>query len=113
MSTLIIGQAGIATSVQDSGRAGTLQLGIPPSGAMDPYALLSGQHQRGHVHDEAALEMAYADLIARSTHDCHIVITGAPVTLAIDDQCLDPRKIHAIKAGQTLSIRATKIGIYS
>jgi hypothetical protein len=80
---------------------------------MDPYALVSGQHQLSHVHDEAALEMAYADLIARSTHDCNVVITGAPVTLAIDDQCVDPRKIHAIKAGQTLSIKATKIGIYS
>jgi len=113
MSALKIGQAGIATSVQDSGRAGTLQLGIPPSGAMDPYALVSGQYQLGHTHDEAALEMAYADLIATSTHDCHIVITGAPVTLTIDDQGVDPRTIHAINAGQTLRIRATTMGIYS
>ena len=63
--------------------------------------------------DEAALEMAYADLIATFTHDCNIVITGAPVTLTIDDQGVDPRTIHAINAGQTLRIRATTMGIYS
>lgn len=113
MRALIIQQAGIASSVQDGGRAGTLQLGIPPSGAMDPYALMSGQHQLGHLQDEAALEMAYADLIAMPTHDCHIVVTGAPVTLLIDGQNVNPTAVHAVKGGQTLSIKATTTGIYS
>ena len=53
MNCLQIHKAGIASSVQDSGRVGTLSTGIPPSGAMDPNALLSGQHQLGHHHDEA------------------------------------------------------------
>ena len=35
---------GLATSVQDLGREGYYHLGIPPSGALDQYALLS--HQR-------------------------------------------------------------------
>ncbi|MCR3771941.1 allophanate hydrolase, partial [Pseudomonas aeruginosa] len=30
---------GLATSVQDAGREGHYHLGIPPSGALDQYAL--------------------------------------------------------------------------
>ena len=58
MNYLQVHRAGIASSVQDSGRTGALHMGIPPSGAMDRYALLSGQHQLGHQQDEAAIEMA-------------------------------------------------------
>ena len=64
MNCLQIHKAGIASSVQDSGRVGTLSIGIPPSGAMDPNALLSGQRQLGHYRDEAAIEMAYADFLS-------------------------------------------------
>ena len=40
MNALQIQRAGIASSVQDSGRFGMLQMGIPPAGAMDWCALV-------------------------------------------------------------------------
>ena len=83
MNCLQIRKAGIASSVQDNGRVGTLSIGIPPSGAMDPTALLSGQHQLGHQADEAAIEMAYADFAATLSEAHNVVITGVGGTGAV------------------------------
>ena len=113
MNCLQIHKAGIASSVQDNGRVGTLSIGIPPSGAMDPAALLSGQHQLGHHNNEAAIEMAYADFAATLTEVHHVVITGAPVQLSINQQPVTSEGVHRIEAGQTLEIKATNEGVYS
>ena len=113
MNCLQILKAGIASSVQDSGRVGTLSIGIPPSGAMDPNALLSGQHQLGHHHDEAAIEMAYAHFAATLTEAHDVVVTGAPVQLSINQQPVESKGVHHIEAGQTLQIKATNEGVYS
>ena len=113
MNCLQIHKAGIASSVQDSGRIGTLSIGIPPSGAMDPNALLSGQHQLGHHRDEAAIEMAYAEFAATLTEAHDVVVTGAPVKLSINQQPVESEGVHHIDAGQTLEIKATNEGVYS
>jgi biotin-dependent carboxylase-like uncharacterized protein len=113
VNDLQIHKAGIASSVQDSGRVGTLSIGIPPSGAMDRPALMSGQHQLGHHHDEAAIEMAYADFAATLTEAHDVVVTGAPVQLRINQQACRSAGVHHVEAGQTLEIKATQEGIYS
>ena len=84
MTVLHINRAGAASTVQDSGRIGTLQLGLPPSGAMDHPALVSGQHLLGHTQDEAAIEMAYANTEVTPDSSCLIAVTGAPVSLWVD-----------------------------
>jgi biotin-dependent carboxylase-like uncharacterized protein len=113
VSYLQIYKAGIASSVQDSGRVSTLSIGIPPSGAMDLTALLSGQHQLGHHHDEAAVEMAYADFAATLTDTHDVVVTGAPVRLSINQQPVTSKGVLRIEAGQTLEMKATNEGVYS
>lgn len=113
MSSLKIHRAGIASSVQDSGRAGALHMGIPPSGAMDRLALLSGQHQLGHHQDEAAIEMAYADFVATPAETCHMAVTGAPVCVTLDQSEIHSRQPLTVRAGQTIAIKATAQGVYS
>ena len=113
MNTLQIQRAGIASSVQDSGRFGMLQMGIPPAGAMDWGALISGQRQLGHLQDEAAIEVAYGDFVASPVEDCHIVVTGAPVSLSIDHKPVSHASVHAVAGGQTLSMKTAAEGVYS
>ena len=50
-------------------------LGLPPSGAMDHPALVSGQHLLGHTQDEAAIEMAYANTEVTPDSSCLIAVT--------------------------------------
>ena len=80
---------------------------------MDPNALLSGQRQLGHYHDEAAIEMAYADFAATLTETHDVVVTGAPVQLSINQQPVRSEGVHHIEASQTLEIKATNEGVYS
>ena len=47
---------GLATSVQDLGREGYYHLGIPPSGALDQYALSAANQLVGNPAGAAALE---------------------------------------------------------
>ena len=46
---------GLATSVQDLGREGYYHLGIPPSGALDQYALSAANHLVGNLAGAAGL----------------------------------------------------------
>ena len=59
-------------------------IGLASSGAMDHPALVSGQHLLGHTHDEAAIEMAYANTEVTPGSSCLIAVTGAPVSLWVD-----------------------------
>lgn len=113
MNYLQVHRAGIASSVQDGGRTGALHMGIPPSGAMDRYALLSGQYQLRHLQDEAAIEMAYADFVASPTETCRIAVTGAPVCVSIDQCEIHSRQVMTVDAGQLIAIKATAEGVYS
>ena len=113
MTVLHINRAGAASTVQDSGRIGTLQLGLPPSGAMDHPALVSGQHLLGHTHDEAAIEMAYANTEVTPGSSCLIAVTGAPVSLWVDGAPACDTEVLKIGAGQRVSIKARSHGVYS
>jgi biotin-dependent carboxylase-like uncharacterized protein len=111
--TLTLDRAGIASTIQDSGRLGTLHAGIAAAGAMDPLALKAGQHCLGHHAGEAAIEIAYGNVSATPSHDCALVVTGAPAMLLIDNESVPMRSVHTLSAGQTLTIGPPSEGIYS
>jgi biotin-dependent carboxylase-like uncharacterized protein len=50
---------GLLTTLQDLGRAGYQQLGIPGSGALDPVSLRAANALAGNPPDAGALEVAY------------------------------------------------------
>ena len=113
MRTLTLDKAGIASTIQDGGRLGTLHAGIAAAGAMDPLALKAGQHCLGHRAGEAAIEIAYGNVRATPSHDCALVVTGAPAMLLIDNESVPMRSIQTLSAGQTLTIGPPSEGIYS
>lgn len=113
MRGLVIVRAGIATTVQDGGRFGQLRDGIPPAGAMDGSALRAGQHRLGHDKDEAAVEFAYGELQVQPTDQCSLLVTGAPVKLAIDGATVDYRAVHSVPPGALVAMSASTSGVYS
>lgn len=56
MTKLRVLQPGMLTSVQDRGRFGYQDQGVPPAGAMDEYALRAANALCGNSIDEAVLE---------------------------------------------------------
>jgi len=69
-------EAGLLTTVQDSGRIGYQRFGVPVSGAMDSFALRAANALVGNPSDAAGLEITVAGPTLRFLSDALIAITG-------------------------------------
>ena len=76
---------GLMTTVQDLGRFGFQQDGIPSSGAMDPQALSIANTLVGNAANEAGLELTLKGPTIEFRHDAVISICGADLSPEIAD----------------------------
>ncbi|MDE8588397.1 biotin-dependent carboxyltransferase family protein [Arthrobacter sp. NQ4] len=98
-----IGNPGLATTVQDQGRTGHYNVGIPQSGSMDQYSAELGNALVGNTAREAVLECTYLGPVLTTDSDAVIAVTGAPVEVKVNG---DPRPQWSrllLKAGDQLS----------
>ena len=73
-------QPGLSTTVQDPGRIGYYEVGIPPSGALDQYSLLAANLLVGNPDGAAGLECVYLGPQLRFRGPGVIAVTGAQMT---------------------------------
>jgi len=59
VSAIEVLKPGLSTTVQDTGRTGYYDVGIPPSGALDQYSLRAANLLVGNPAGAAALECVY------------------------------------------------------
>jgi biotin-dependent carboxylase-like uncharacterized protein len=111
--TIKVKQPGLATSVQDGGREGYYHLGIPPSGALDQFALRSGNLLVGNAPTAAALECSLLGPQLEFQRDALVAVTGARMQPRVDgmEQPLDTA--FRVKSGQVLSFDYPKAGARS
>lgn len=69
-------QPGVFSTVQDLGRKGYLASGIPPSGAMDRFALKMGNLLLKNSVGEAGIEMTAIGITVRVLRDAVVAVTG-------------------------------------
>ncbi|MGH9009547.1 MAG: biotin-dependent carboxyltransferase family protein, partial [Acidimicrobiia bacterium] len=72
--------------VQDQGRIGYYDVGIPPSGALDQYSLLAANLLVGNADDAAALECVYLGPQLRFTAPTVVAVTGAEMVPRINGE---------------------------
>lgn len=72
----VIDASGLIT-VQDLGRRGFQQFGVPVSGPMDWFAHRAANQLVGNQKDAAALEIGLGEVALRAHKDCVIAVTGA------------------------------------
>src|SRR5581483_3872535 len=70
-------RAGMATTIQDTGRTGWRASGVPLSGGADPFALRLANLLVGNVEDCAVLEITLIGPELRILHDTVIAVGGA------------------------------------
>ena len=108
--TINVIKPGLATTVQDAGREGYYHLGIPPSGALDPYAMQMANLLVGNAVDDAVLEMTLLGPELHFSADALVAVCGAAMTPIIDNQ---PAAAHCalyIRAGQHLRFAPARQG---
>jgi urea carboxylase len=105
---------GLETSIQDyPGRIGFWNQGFPPSGPMDSWSFRLANLLVGNEAGAAGLEVQYMGPTLKFQRDGVIAITGADMQPKLDGQPAPIWESIAVKAGQTLALTSSKVGVRS
>lgn len=105
-----IGNPGLATTVQDQGRTGHYNVGIPQSGSMDQYSAELGNALVGNTAREAVLECTYLGPALTTDSDAVVAVTGAPVEVKVNGEPRPQWSRLELKAGDQLSFGVIRGG---
>ena len=113
MGALKIKRAGALSTIQDQGRFGFRQFGIPQSGAMDLQAMHNANFLVGNDPGWPVIETAMQGLEFEATKKTIIGICGAQVSVNINGQSVQMNQSFALKEGDIVVISAPQKGVYS
>ena len=101
---------GLLTTVQDFGRTGYQQFGVPVSGAVDPRAMSIANILVDNSEDEAVLECTMMGPQIRFNAANVIAITGGDLGPTVDNQPIANYAAVRVEAGQTLRFNGLRSG---
>jgi urea carboxylase len=104
--TIDVLSPGTQTFVVDyPGRLGYWDIGVPPSGPMDPLAFRLANRVLGNAEDAAGLEMTVTGPSLKFNADTVIALAGAPMKALLDGEEIGYWQPVEVKAGSTLKLR--------
>lgn len=110
METFVVLQPGPMTTIQDLGRFGYQQFGVPQSGAMDNYAYRIGNLIVGSEQGAPSLEITLFGLRLRLLRDTMVAITGADLAPALNGNPIPMWEALPVKRGDIISFPRLKSG---
>ncbi len=103
-------QPGLFSSIQDLGRTGFLEFGVPLSGPMDPFASGMANLLLQNSPNAAVLEMTQLGPKLKFSSATQIVITGAHLSPELNGIGIENNKTHDILPGDILAFKKRKFG---
>jgi biotin-dependent carboxylase-like uncharacterized protein len=95
---------GLLTTVQDAGRPDWTHLGVPESGAADPWSLAVANLLIGNAPDDAVLEMTIGGPTLRTLRPVAIGLAGADLGGRVaGGRRLEPDRSHRLSAGEVVT----------
>ncbi|MDR0480201.1 MAG: biotin-dependent carboxyltransferase family protein [Burkholderiaceae bacterium] len=101
---------GLATTVQDGGRPGYYNVGIPLSGALDQYALRLANLLVGNEEDAAVIECTLMGAEIEFSADGIVAVAGAETTPKLNGAAMPLHESFAVKAGDKLGFDFMRSG---
>lgn len=101
---------GLAASVQDRGRQGYYDVGIPPSGAVDQYSARVGNLLVGNDPGAAVIEAAYLAPQLRFSEAAVVAVTGAHMDVLVNGEATPQWESFAVSAGDVVSFGFLEAG---
>ncbi|MEP1096716.1 MAG: biotin-dependent carboxyltransferase family protein [Cyclobacteriaceae bacterium] len=108
----VIKASGLST-IQDEGRFGYRQYGIPQSGAMDVVAMHAANELVGNSPDSPVIETAIQGLTLEAAEDSIVGLTGAEVSLTVNGNKTAMNTSIQLTKGDVLTISPPLTGVYS
>ncbi|WP_228975257.1 biotin-dependent carboxyltransferase family protein [Streptomyces sp. DH12] len=106
-------RAGTLTTVQDRGRAGYAHLGVPRSGALDPYAASLANRLVGNDDGAAVLETTLVGCAVRPQCAVTVAVGGAPCPVTVDGRPAPWGAAVRVPAGALLDVGSAVRGLRS
>ena len=98
-------EAGALTTVQDlPGRVGYWQVGVPPSGPMDPLSFAEANLAVGNPAGAPALEVTATGPRLRFSAPAVVCVTGAPAPVTVDGESVSMWQPFDVGAGSELAV---------
>ena len=110
MKAFEILEPGILTTVQDLGRFGFSRIGVPPSGALDPFSLRIGNLLVGNDEGAAGLETTVMGLKLKAVKEIVIAVTGGDLSPCLNGEPLEMWRSHLLVEGDTLAFKGMRRG---
>jgi len=101
--TFEVTEPGIFTTIQDLGRKGYFASGIPPSGAMDRFALRMGNLLLKNRLEDAGIEMTAVGMRVRVLREAVVAITGADFRACLNGGAVPLWEAINLREGDILS----------
>lgn len=103
-------EPGLGSSIQDRGRPGYYNVGIPPSGAVDLGSALAANLLVGNPDDAPVIEAAYAGPKMRFTEPTVVAVSGATIPATLNGEPVPPWESFAVEAGDELAFEYLQEG---
>ena len=103
--------SGLLTSIQDLGRFGHRESGVPVSGAMDMASAIHANRVLGNDENEPIIEFTASGPVLEFTVDAMIAITGALFGPIVDNKVVEMNKPIWITKGSRLSFSQHEKGV--
>lgn len=103
-------RSGSLTTVQDLGRVGYAQYGVPAAGAMDSWSLQVGNILVGNLRNTGGLEMTMGGARIRFLTSTVIAVTGGQGLNTLNGQLIENWKSIQVKPGDMLDIGIIREG---
>ena len=108
---LLVVRPGMLTTIQDLGRWGLQESGVPVAGPMDAYSHRLANRLIGNQDDAAALEVTLiGPELQASGEDVTCIVCGAQFDATVDGRSIDASRPFVIAAGERLRFGTRRIG---
>ena len=103
-------EPGILTTIQDLGRFGFSQFGVPPSGALDTFSFRASNLLVGNGEEEACLETTLMGLKLMVLKEVVISITGGDLCPTLNGEPLAMWRTHLLVEGDVIRFKKVRTG---
>ncbi len=99
-------------TLQDRGRPGFAHLGVPPSGACDPWGLAIANLLAQAPQDAIAIEVTLGGTQLRAVETCAVSLAGADLGAEMDDgRPLPAGAVYRLPAGSQIRFAGSRTGM--
>jgi len=109
-ATFEVLEPGILTTVQDLGRYGFSQFGVPPSGALDTFSFRAANLLAGNGEEEACLETMVMGLKLRALGDVLITVTGGDLSPTLNGEPFEMWRTHLLVEEDVIAFKGLRKG---